>query len=269
MILVTGAGGTLGRLLVPTLISRGVDVRALSRRPRSDSNPASTAISGTEPASTGSPHWVVGDLGTGAGLDEAVAGVDTIVHAASNTRGQGKGDADAVWRLVEAAKRGGRRPHIVFISIVGVDRHPFGYYRAKYAAENALVGGGLPHTIQRTTQWFQLLDRFLTLAAKSPVLPVPSAPFQPLDAAEVAVRLADLAGGEPVGRAQDVGGPELLDAGDIARAYLRATGKRRLLVPFRLPGRSGRAFRAGVHTTPENRQGTTTWAEYLAGEYGV
>jgi uncharacterized protein YbjT (DUF2867 family) len=258
MILVTGASGTLGRLLVPTLTRRGSGVRALSRRTRS----------GGGPGGSGSFEWAVGDLGTGAGLDEAVDGIDVIVHTASNTRGRGKGDTDAVWRLMEAAKRGGRRPHLIYISIVGVDRRPFGYYRAKYEAEQAIEAGGLPHTIQRTTEWFQLLDRFLTLAAKSPLMLLPSVPFQPLDAHESAERLADLAGGEPLGHAEDMGGPELLDASELARAYLRATGKRRLLVPFRVPGKAGRTFRAGVHTCPENQQGKTTWVEYLAAEYG-
>lgn len=258
MILVTGASGTLGRLLVPTLTRRGADVRALSRRERG----------GRGPGGPGSFEWAVGNLGDGSGLEEAVDGIDGIVHTASNTRGQGRGDAEAVWRLIEAAKRGGRRPHLVYISIVGVDLIPYGYYEAKHAAEKAIEAGGLPYTIQRTTQWFQLLEAFLGLAAKSPVVPVPSMPFQPLDAAEAAARLADLAAGEPQGRAEDMGGPELLDSGDIAHAYLRATGKRRLLLPFRVPGKAGRAFRAGVHTTPENRQGKTTWAEYLAAEYG-
>lgn len=258
MILVTGAGGTLGRLLIPILTERGCDVRALSRRARRGS-----------PGGTGSFAWAVGDLTTGAGLDEAVEGADAIVHAASNTRGQGRGDTGAAWRLLEAAKRGGRRPHLVYISIVGADRHPFGYYRTKFEVEQTIEGSGLPHTIQRTTQWFQLLDGYLTLAAKSPVLPVPSAPFQPLDAREAAGRLADLALGEPLGHAEDLGGPELLDAGEIARAYLRATGKRRLVLPFRVPGRAGRAFRAGAHTCLESRRGKRTWAEYLAAEYGA
>lgn len=258
MILVTGASGTLGRSLVPILTRRGADVRALSRRQRA----------GRGPGGPGSFEWALGDLGDGSGLDEAVDGIDVIVHAASNTRGQGRGDGDAAWRLVEAAKRSGRQPHLVYISIVGVDRIPFGYYEAKYAAEKAIEAGGLPYTIQRTTQWFQLLDAFLTLAAKSPVVPVPSLPFQPLDAAEAAARLADLAAGEPLSRAEDMGGPDLLDAGDIARAYLRASGKRRVLLPFRVPGKAGRAFRAGVHTSPENRQGKTTWPEYLAAKYG-
>lgn len=258
MILVTGASGTLGRILVPILTRRGADVRALSRRERA----------GRGPGGPGAFEWAVGDLSGGEGLDAAVDGVDVIVHAASDKRGQGRGDAEAAWRLIEAAKRAGRRPHLVYVSIVGVDRIPVGYYEAKYRTEQAIESGGLPYTIQRTTQWFQLLDGFLSVAAKSPAVPVPSLPFQPLDAAEVAARLAELAAGEPLGRAEDMGGPELLDAEDIARTYLRATGRRRLVVPFRVPGKAGRAFRAGVHTSPENRQGKTTWAEYLAVGHG-
>lgn len=256
MILVTGASGTLGGFLVPALTARGAEVRALSRRRH-----ASDAA--------GRDTWVIGDLVNGAGLDEALEGVDAIVHAATDSRRLGKGDTAAAWHLIEAAKRGGRRPHLVFISIVGVDRHPLPPYRIKYEAEQAIERSGLPYTILRSTQFFQLFDMLLSAAAKSPVLPVPSVPFQPLDAAEAAEHLADAALGEPRGRAADVGGPEVLDTGAIARSWLRATGKRRLLLPLRVPGKSGRAFRAGVHTTPDNRQGKTTWAEFLAAKYGA
>ncbi|GAA2028017.1 NAD(P)H-binding protein [Catenulispora yoronensis] len=254
MILVTGASGTLGSVLVPLLAARGERVRALSRRGRD--------------GSVGSCEWVVGDLTDGTGLDEALAGVDVIVHAASNTRKQGKGDTVAAWHLIEAAKRGGRRPHLLYISIVGVDRHPLKYYRTKYEVEQAIEGSGLPFTILRTTQWFQLLDMFLGLAAKSPVVPMPELPFQPLDAAEAAERLAELAVGEPLGRAEDLGGPELLGTRELARSWLAATGKHRLLVPAPLPGKVGAAFRAGWHNAPERRVGKATWAEFLAAEYG-
>lgn len=254
MILVTGASGTLGSMLVPLLTARGEQVRALSRHPRD--------------GSVGSCEWVAGDLDSGAGLDEAVDGADVIVHAASNTRRQGRGDTGAAWRLIEAAKRGGRRPHLLYISIVGVDRHPMKYYRTKYEVEQAIEGSGLPCTILRTTQWFQLLDTFLGMASKSPLMPAPALPFQPLDAAEAAARLAELAVGAPAGRAEDMGGPEVLTVRDLASSWLAATGKHRVLVPLPLPGKVGRAFRDGWHNAPEHKVGKATWAEYLAGEYG-
>lgn len=257
MILVTGASGTLGGVLVPLLTARGEQPRALSRREHAGS-------------ATGSGvDWVIGELDSGAGLDEAVAGVDVIVHAASDTRRRGRGDTGAAWRLIEAAKRGGRRPHLVYISIVGVDRHPMKYYRTKYEVEQAIEGSGLPHTILRTTQWFQLLDMFLRAAAKSPLLPMPALPFQPLDAAEAAARLAELATGEPLGRAEDMGGPEVLDSRELAREWLRATGRHRLLVPVPAAGKVGKAFREGLHNAPDQRVGKTTWAQFLAAEYGA
>ncbi|EEP72568.1 hypothetical protein MCAG_02895 [Micromonospora sp. ATCC 39149] len=47
-----------------------------------------------------------------------------------------------------------------------------------------------------------------------------------------------------------------------------AAGNRRPLPPARLPGRLGRALRAGGLTTTANPTGTRTWADYLAATYG-
>jgi len=255
MILVTGASGTLGRLLVPTLTRRGSDVRALSRRARA----------GGGPGGSGSFEWAVGDLGTGAGLDEAVDGIDVIVHAASNTRGQGKGDADAVWRLMEAAKRGGRRPHLVYISIVGVDRVPYAYYKAKHRVEEIVEDGGVPWTILRATQFHDFLVQMFTWAARTGLLPVlAGTSFQPVALDDVAGRLTDLVDGPAQGRASDLGGPEIRPMADLARAWLAASGRRRVVVPVRLPGAIARGYRDGAHLTPEHADGVVTFEQFLA-----
>jgi uncharacterized protein YbjT (DUF2867 family) len=65
--------------------------------------------------------------------------------------------------LQEAARAG--VSHVVFISIVGVDRNPhFPYYRAKLDAESVVERSPVPWTILRATQFHELLlgaGRFL------------------------------------------------------------------------------------------------------------
>ncbi|MBO2452675.1 SDR family oxidoreductase [Actinomadura barringtoniae] len=249
MILVTGASGNLGSSLVPLLVDAGADVHALSRQPR----PAADGVT-----------WHQGDLRTGDGL-EALKGADTIVHCASDWR-RPKADLPATKNLLEAAKN---KPHIVYISIVGVDDHPYGYYKTKYAVERLIADSGLPHTILRTTQFFELLDMVLGLLAKSPlVMPILSKTSdQPLDVDEVAAHMAELALAEPAGRVPDMGGPEVLTFNEIARAYLKATGRRRTLISLHLPGSVGRAFREGRHLAPGHPTAKRTWSDYLAARY--
>lgn len=101
--------------------------------------------------------------------------------------------------------------------------------------------------------------------ARLPVLPTPSGfRFQPIDADEVAARLVELALGEPAGRVPDIGGPEVYEMADLIRGYLRASHRRRLILPIRMPGRAAREFRAGVNLAPERAVGQRTWEEFLA-----
>src|SRR2546429_5743133 len=120
MILVTGGTGALGRVLVALLREGGHEVRVLSRR-------------------TGA------DLLTGAGLAEALDGTDVIVHCATD----GRHDVDATRNLIAAASG----QHLVYVSIVGIDRIPFPYYRLKLACERLVEECGLPWTTLRATQF--------------------------------------------------------------------------------------------------------------------
>lgn len=248
-ILVTGGTGVLGRLVVERLVADGCPVRVMSRRPRprGDDRPGVT--------------WATADLASGTGVDAAVAGVRAIVHCATALNGRREPELARV--LVDAARRAGA-PHLVYVSIVGVDRVPFPYYRGKLAAETLIEESGVPCTIQRATQFHDLLRTVFAAAAKSPLMPVPAIPFQPVDAAEVADRLARLAEGPPVGRAGDMGGPQVRDARALARAYLTATGRRRLLLPVRLPGAVFAAYRRGGHLAPDHAVGEVTFEAYLA-----
>ncbi|MEU6826468.1 NAD(P)H-binding protein [Streptomyces atriruber] len=238
-ILVTGGTGTLGRLVTERLRADGHEVRVLSRHTR--------------------PYAV--DLREGTGLDAAVTGADVIVHCATTLRG---GDERAAKNLIAAARKAGVA-HLVYISIVGIDRVPLGYYKTKLAVERLIEESGLGWTVLRTTQFHDLVLRIMEASAKLPVMLLPGGVSdQPIEVGEVAARLAQLAAGPPAGRAEDMGGPEVRTFPDLARAYLRASGKRRRVLPVRLAGRTYRAARAGGHLTPERAVGKGTFEEYLA-----
>lgn len=247
-IVVTGGTGTLGRPLVGDLAAAGHTVRVLSRH---------APAAGTLPG--GVAHVPV-DLRTGEGLHATLDGADVVVHCASGFTG----DEVAGGHLVAAARTAGLA-HLLYISIVGVDRIPTGYYRAKLAVERQVEASGVPWTILRTTQFHDLLVRVCRAQRWSPVLVVPSVRFQPIEVTEVATRMAELAGAPPAGRVDEMGGPEVRDARDLARAYLRAAGKRRIVVPLRLPGRAGVQLRAGANLAPEHAVGVRTFEQYLAG----
>jgi uncharacterized protein YbjT (DUF2867 family) len=253
-ILVTGGTGTLGRLVVRRLRDAGCDVRVLSRRSR-------VAKDGVQ--------ILTGNLANGEGIESAVEGVGTIVHCA----GSAKGDEDTTRNLVQAASRVGA-PHLVYISVVGAERIPvvsgvdramFGYFASKRAAEKVVEGSGLPWTTLRATQFHDLILTVARQLAKLPVAPVPASfRVQPVDADEVAARLVELVLDEPAGMVPDMGGPRVYDAAELLRGYLRASKRRRPIVPVWLPGKAARVFRAGGNLAPEQAVGHRTWEEFLA-----
>jgi uncharacterized protein YbjT (DUF2867 family) len=236
-VLVVGGTGVLGRVVVDQLLTSGASVRILSRGRRGHQR--------------SDVEHVAADLRTGDGLDAAVSGVDTIVQCAEH-----------VDHLVAAAKRAGS-PHLVYTSIVGSDRVPV--YRRKVADEELIAASGLPWTVLRATQFHDLIAFLLRGLVKSPIMALPAGwSFQPVDVREVGARLAELALGEPIGRAPDFGGPEVRAVSDLARSYLAMVGKHRLQLPILLPGKVFRAYRAGGHLTPEHAQGRVTFEQYLS-----
>ncbi|MFC9816803.1 SDR family oxidoreductase [Streptomyces virginiae] len=243
-IVVTGGTGTLGSLVTERLRAAGHEVRVLSRH---------------------APDHPI-DLRDGTGLDAALAGAEVVVHCASNTRGAGKGDDVAAGHLIEAARRAGTVRNLVYISIVGVDVVPLGYYRRKLRVERLLEASGLGVTILRTTQFHDLVAMVTDAAAKLPVVPIPKGvPVQPIAVGEVAARMAELAVPTPSGRVPDMGGPEIHSLPDLARAYLSATGRHRRVLPVPLAGKAYAGFRRGGHLTPSHAVGRETFAQFAAG----
>ncbi|KOV85005.1 SDR family oxidoreductase [Nocardia sp. NRRL S-836] len=230
-ILVTGGTGTLGRHVVGLLRARGAEVVVLSRH-----------------------SGLVCDLLAG---DVPAIDADVVVHLAGGQKGD-----DVATRNLLAACTGVR--HLVYISVIGADTVPLAWLRTKLACEQAVAVSGIPFTILRAAQFHDLTLTMVRAMAKLPVVPVPGLRLQPVDAADVAARIAELALGAPAGRVADLAGPAEYELKQLVRDYLTSAGKRRPIVPVRLPGKVGKAYRDGHNLTLDGDRGTRTWAQFLA-----
>jgi len=219
-ILVTGASGFLGRHLVDRLLLREYAVRTLSR----------SQGGGLQPH----VEHIQGDIKDVTSLEAAMAGVETVYHAAAMVPGAGS-DAQ-MWdtnvigtrNVAQACLRAGVR-RLVLVSSVAVynaplpdlvsDSAPVGggtiYGRSKAMAEvvaTDICRGRLELVIARPCQIFGTMDRTgftrkLLRLVKSPLLPVAGLSgrsFSLIHVSDVADGLC--AAGERKGKDKDIDG---------------------------------------------------------------
>ncbi|RVX43541.1 nucleoside-diphosphate-sugar epimerase [Nonomuraea polychroma] len=250
-VLVTGASGRLGHALLERLVETGFEVRAASRAARAQGGPV---------------RWVVADLVAGRGVADAVAGVDVVVHLASapyKGRYTRRVELDGTSALLAAARQAAVG-HLLYVSIVGADQVPWGYFRTKVRAERLVQDGGVPWTILRATQFHEFVEQALRGMARLGVLVAdPGIPAQPVDVRDVARHLVSLIERGPSEQIEEYGGPEVLTMAEVVEPWLRARGLRRKVLRVRFPGTLGRAFRAGHLTTKAQPAGEITWDDYL------
>ena len=251
VVLVTGASGTLGRLVVARLLAAGQQVRALSHRPDAVV-PAGAEVVG-------------GDLASGEGLTTAVAGADVVVHAASSPADPWVTDVEGTGRLLAAIAAQPTPPRIIYVSIVGVDRSDLPYYRAKRAAEQQVEAFGGAWDILRATQFHTLgLTVLQAVTDAAGVITVPAdASLQPIDAGDVADRLVAMAARAAERRIAVLGGPEVLTVECMAREYLATRGAAGSVHTGPVEHRLLDAWRSGGQLAPEHAEGTVTWRQYL------
>jgi uncharacterized protein YbjT (DUF2867 family) len=210
------------------------------------------------------------DLTTGAGLEQALSAVEAVIDV-TNTMSTRRGPAAAFFRavadkLMAAEQRSGARHHVV-LSIVGIDRTPLGYYRAKLDQEEVCLAGPVPATILRATQFHEFPAQMLKRFGLGPLVVVPRMWSQTVAAREVAAALVDAALGQPAGRLPDLAGPRVERMDELVRQVVQAQGRRSLIVPLRIPGRAGTAMaEGGLLPTDDGSRGTQTFDQWLASE---
>lgn len=239
-IAVAGGTGWTGRLVAEALRARGDEAVVLAR---------SVGV----------------DLVSGAGLSGKLDGVDAVIdvtNVVTTRASRAIKFFEAVTSNLLAAERAAGVGHHVALSIIGIDRVDYGYYRGKRAQEALVLGAAQSGTVLRATQFHefaaQMLDR------PGPVVIAPKMRCQPVALIEVASHLVQLAYGEPQGMAPELAGPEQLQMPDMIRQLSRARHGRRPVLPVGLTGATGRGFTGGalLPTNPGPR-GAITFASWL------
>ena len=258
-VLVTGGTGHLGRNLV-TRLKSSHRVRVLARSPGSDPD----------------VEWIRGDLATGEGIANALAGSQIVIHAATLSPAARRGyilpkdlwssppdvDRDGTTRLLEEADAAGVG-HILYVSIVGIDKPRVPYQRRKLEAEYLIRQGPIPWSIARATQFHWLLDRMLGKMARLPMVPLPDLRLEPVDTADFADYLVESVGNGRVGRLPDFGGPEVLTFSEAFDQWrqMRQRPVRTMRIP--LPPAVSNAAAAMAVSDSGSRRGMITWVDWL------
>ena len=234
-VLVTGATGVLGRHVSDQLEAAGHTVRRGSRR-------------------TGEGRVQL-DLAKGTGIEQAVEGVDAIVHSATKVPGFRRVELGGLRRLLEAAPQA----RFVYPSIVGIDRVRFSYYKNKLACE-AVLADVPDHAIVRLTQFHEFAERFA--AMRLSIVPK-HFHVQSIAAREAAEQVVALVDSDVQGRVADVGGPEVHLLWEKVRELREADGRspRVWCLPM---GAFSRDLEKGGNLCPDQAVGKVTWDAWLA-----
>jgi uncharacterized protein YbjT (DUF2867 family) len=228
VILLTGATGTVGKILLPRLVESGRPVRALIRDPRRLGRRRVDV------------QLALGDLarlGDARLRRQALRGVDTVIHLAAAIRDQPGAPVEEVTglatvRLLRAAEQAGVKRFVFFSAIGATEFQRTRFFRAKALAERAVAGSPLETTIFAPSIVYDRDDRFITIMrrlALLPLLPISGsgrAAFQPIWAGDVAeCVVAALERGEN-GRFE-LAGPQELTHEAIARVIAASGGRSR------------------------------------------
>ncbi len=245
-ILITGGTGILGRALSAQLAQNGILHTITSRTNRAQIS-----------------NWVPSDLVKNTGVREAVSENKIIFHLASDLKND-----EQIARNLVAAIEPASNVHLIYMSIVGVDKVPFAYYKKKFAAEQAIKTSGIPFTILRATQFHEFIHQIIStfLAGLIGFLPK-NIVSQPIELKVVAQELIRLSRLQPAGITYEIGGKEVLTLHQMARIWTLQSGKRRLILNLPILGELGRTFANGSLTTSNVSLQSATWLQWLQKKY--
>ncbi len=208
-IVVIGGGGFIGTRLAGRLRQGGHEVVAAS--PSSGVNTVS-----------------------GDGLPEAMEGAHVVVDVSNSPSYDAKVALDFFFtsgnNLLAATRAAGVGHHVV-LSIVGTDRmQDSGYFRGKLLQEQLVRESDRPHTIVRSTQFFEFMDGIAGFSTVDQIVRLSPAYVQPVAADDVVEFLARTAFQEPVDGVVEVAGPHSFHLNNVVGRVLAAKLDERLVI---------------------------------------
>ncbi|KQR99921.1 NmrA family protein [Williamsia sp. Leaf354] len=161
MIVVTGAGGGVGRHVARELSERGETVRAFVKN---DEQARSARVEGAT-------EVVVGDIRSTDDLAAAMRGASRVFHVCPTAVVREVGIAEG---LIDAARANGVE-HIVFNSVIHPEIRDLPHHQEKLRVERLLLESGIPATVLRPSHFMQNYVDFWDLMLAG-TLPYPSSP---------------------------------------------------------------------------------------------
>jgi NADH dehydrogenase len=266
MILVTGATGFIGRVLVRHLSETGQQVRVLLRpSPHSPRIPKGVPV-----------EVAVVSLNDERGVRAALRGVDQVYHLASASSQGRRGNLSTTdvegTRILAQASRDAGIKRLIFLSHIGADRaSAFPIQKSKGIAEEHIRRSSVPYTIIRSSVVFGPEDRFTnnlsSLLRTVPFFfPIPSdgrSLLQPLWVEDLVTCLIwTLENPGTVNQTYEIGGGEYFTLRQVLETLMGITHAPRMLVP--LPPPYMRALLVTLDSALPNFNISTYWLDYVA-----
>jgi uncharacterized protein YbjT (DUF2867 family) len=266
-VLLTGASGFVGSLLLPRLLEQGHTVTALTREP-----PRLRAALAAGPGAQ--PRILAGDAVSGEGLADALEGIEVayyLIHSMESNAGSTSfvdRERGAAANFAAAATTAGVRRIVYLGGLVprwaptGSQRPPAAsqHLASRQAVERILMAA-VPDSLSlrasivigARSRSFRLLVRLLE---RMPIIALPGwqrFSTQPIDERDVTAMLLACASSELSGEVLEIGGPDILTYGEILSriAELMLIGRPTLRIGVNMTGLAGRVAAAIATEDPQ------------------
>jgi len=164
-----------------------------------------------------------------------MTGVQVVVDALNMNRPsydyeQGLNYFDTCTRNVLRAEEAEGVQHHVGLSVIGAEGLDSSYFRGKVAQERLVAESPVPHSVLRTTVFYENVIKLFDHVATTHMVRVPPVRVRPLGAYDVAEKLSRIARGAPVNGSFELAGPEDCYLDELAREVLHAARDPRRVV---------------------------------------